>query len=80
MRQRFRCGVCGRKGCTFVDPAMDHDGIETFPAGRELRMAGHRETGESYETVNARVTAAYRTKYPSGDALGEFEFLKNSKL
>lgn len=72
MKQRFRCGVCGQKGCLFVKPSMDHDGIETFPAGRELRMAGHREPGESYATADARVTATYLIKYPSGDALGEF--------
>ncbi|MBN9546948.1 MAG: SOS response-associated peptidase family protein [Alphaproteobacteria bacterium] len=71
MAKRFFCGVCGRKGCTFHKPAMDHEGIETFPAGKELRMSGGRHPGESYEMAEARVTAAYRTKYPSGDALAE---------
>lgn len=72
MRARFRCGMCGRKGCTFVNPLLDNDGIETFPAGREVWMAGPRQIGESSATQAARVLAEYKAKFPSGDALGEF--------
>lgn len=72
MRRHFRCGVCGRKGCVFEKPTIDQAGIEAFPASRPLRMAGQRQTGESYEMRDARVLAEYLARFPSGDALGEF--------
>ena len=67
MRRHFKCGVCGIKGCIFVRPALDHEGVEAFPTGREVRMAGHRLVGESYEMRDARVSADYLARYPSGD-------------
>jgi hypothetical protein len=72
MQRQFYCGVCGRKGCKLFPPAVDTSGIEPFPAGREVWMAGPRETGESFDTRDARVMAAYLSRWPTGDALGEF--------
>src|SRR5258706_937753 len=72
MRRRFRCGVCGRKGCTFLNPTTDASGVAPFPAGRELRMSGPKMIGESYDERDARVLAEYLARFPSGDALGEF--------
>jgi putative SOS response-associated peptidase YedK len=67
MRRRFKFGVCGRKGCIFVRPALDHEGVEAFPAGREVRMGGQRLFPKSYEQRDARVLADYLTRYLSGD-------------
>jgi len=64
--------MCGRKGCGFVAPAVDHQGVEAFLAGRELQMEGERGTGESYATRDARVRAEYLARFPSEDALAEF--------
>src|SRR5581483_9847800 len=43
IRRNFRCGVCGTKGCDLHEPRLDYEGIETFPVGKELRMAGPRQ-------------------------------------
>jgi putative SOS response-associated peptidase YedK len=72
MRQRMRCGVCGTKGCTFLNPLLDQEGIETFPAGHEIHMAGPRIMGESYGTRDARVRQEYLARFPSGDAIGDY--------
>jgi putative SOS response-associated peptidase YedK len=72
MRRQFRCGVCGQKGCVFLNPKTDIHGVAPFPAGRELVMSGARQTGESYAARDARVMAEYLARFPSGDALGEF--------
>jgi len=70
MRKHFRCSVCGQKGCVFVSPAIDREGIEPFPTGDEvIRMYGERRPGESYEMRDARVLAEYLTRYPCGDAI-----------
>lgn len=74
MRHYFRCSVCGRRGCTFTSPAIDAQGIEPFPTGPNvIRMGGQRLIPESYQGRDARVLAEYLTRYPSGDALSEFE-------
>jgi putative SOS response-associated peptidase YedK len=72
MRRRFRCGVCGRKGCVFEAPTTDASGVAPFPAGRELWMSGPKNTGEGYAGRDARVLAEYLARFPSGDALSEF--------
>lgn len=79
MRRHFRCGVCGTKGCYFLEPKLDYAGIETFPAGRELRMAGPRKRVrdgssemESYAEQGARVLKEYLSRFPSGDAIMEY--------
>lgn len=69
MHEHFKCGVCGVRGCSFVEPNLDMSGIEPFPAGAELRMAGGREAGESYEAAGRRVSQAYLARYPGGDAI-----------
>ena len=66
MRRHFRCAVCGRKGCTFVCPAVDSAGIEPFPEGAAaVRMAGERRAGESFDTRDARVRAEYLARFHS---------------
>lgn len=77
MRRYFRCGVCGGKGCNFISPAIDNEGIEAFPNGRELRMSGPRRTGESYQMRDARVLAEYLSRYPGGDALKTVDAMCN---
>jgi len=77
MRRHFRCGVCGRKGCTFGRPEGGFpraNGVtfwdpEYFPAGKELHMAGPKVKFESYNERDARVLAAYLARYPCGDAI-----------
>ena len=74
MRRNFFCSVCGRKGCCFVHPTINADGIEAFPARAEaIRMSGERRTGESFDARDARVLSEYLTRYPSGDAISNFQ-------
>ena len=83
MRRYFRCGVCGRNGCVFRAPREATRGIVTtwdpefFPAGKEVRMAGPRETGESYVERDQRVLAAYLARYPNGDAIKTVDAMCN---
>ena len=72
INRRFRCSVCGRKGCNFLPPPTDAEGVGPFPVGYQVWMAGERRRGESYEMRDARVRAEYLARFPSGDALGEF--------
>ena len=77
MQKHFRCGVCGRKGCSFDQAPRRYSGTqdakrwdpEFFPAGQELRMGGARQPGESYRDRDKRVLADYLARYPSGDAI-----------
>ncbi len=75
IKRHFYCSVCGRKGCEFVAPRLDSEGIEPFPPiglGQHIRINGERKTRETYPDAEARNLAEYFAKYPSGDALGEF--------
>jgi hypothetical protein len=64
LRQRLRCGVCGRGGAVFDSPRQDWPGAngsrywdpEYFPA-RPLRIAGPRQIPESTKMQQARVLA-----------------------
>jgi putative SOS response-associated peptidase YedK len=77
MRRHFICGVCGRKGCVFERPAFDQEGVEAFPAGQEVRMGGQRLIPESYQERDARVSAAYMPRYPSGDSFRTVDTMCN---
>ena len=76
LRQKMRCGVCGRRGAAFDSPEPDwrgangskHFAPEYFPAG-PLHMAGERLTIESFAARDARILAAYLARYPCGDAI-----------
>jgi hypothetical protein len=59
IRRRFRCGGCGRSGCTFMEPRIDAEGIEPFPVGHVLRIGGDRKIGETVPNKDARVRAEY---------------------
>jgi hypothetical protein len=73
IRQHFRCGACGRKGCVFLVPQVDGEGIDPFPPRDQLlRIGGERKIGETYPDRDARVRVEYLARFPSGDALGEF--------
>ncbi len=69
MRRCFRCGACGRMGCVFHEPQVDGDGVEPFPAGRELVIGGERRPDETWPERDARVRTEYLERFPSGDAL-----------
>jgi putative SOS response-associated peptidase YedK len=83
MRRYFRCGVCGRWGCTFHVPREAVHGVirtwdpEFFPAGKELRMAGPKEQFEGSEEQKQRVLAAYLARYPNGDAIRTVDAMCN---
>lgn len=76
MRQHFRCGSCGRKGCVFQPPHVGtgQNGVvighrESYPNGRELRINGERRWPETYPEAEARVRAEYLARYVIGDAI-----------
>lgn len=74
IRKHFYCSVCGRRGCVFHGPLVTGDGIEAFPPlGKQVRINGERRWNETYPDAEARNRAAYLAKYPTGDALGEFQ-------
>jgi putative SOS response-associated peptidase YedK len=77
MRRHFKCSVCGRKGCVFVHPIIDGDGVEAFPFGREVRMGGQRLIPESYDERDARVLADFLARYPSGNPMGTVDAMCN---
>jgi putative SOS response-associated peptidase YedK len=76
MRASFYCGVCGRRGRHFGGPMLSGEGIEAFPpAGKQVRINGPKRWNETYPAAEERNRAEYITKYPTGDALGEFRGL-----
>ena len=85
MARRFRCGVCGKLGCSFDQKPRDFVGANGmdqfeptyFPAGHELAMCGERRPGESYIDRDRRVLAAYLARYPAGDAIRTVDCMCN---
>jgi putative SOS response-associated peptidase YedK len=85
MARRFRCGVCGRPGCSFDQKPRDLVGVAGaerfepifFPAGRELAICGERQVGESYIERDRRVSAGYLERYPAGDAIRTVDCMCN---
>ena len=58
----------------FHGPLVTGDGIEAFPPpGEQVRISGERRWNETYPEAEARNRAEYLAKYPTGDALGEFQ-------
>ena len=85
MRQHFRCGLCGRKGCEFVVPrrgtGQNGYGIginEEYPHGQELRI-GHGEARwpEVRWQAKERVLKEYLARYPCGDAIRTLDCMCN---
>jgi|SRR5579863_5383142 len=70
MRRHFWCSPCDCRGCVFFEPSVDSDGVEPFPAGRELTIGGERRPDETWPERDARVRADYLARFPGGDALG----------
>lgn len=85
MRETFRCGSCGRRGCIFDRPRADYRGAngmmnwdpEFFPTAYAVHMAGERKTGEASPDAARRVLAEYLARYPSGDAIGTVDAMCN---
>ncbi len=67
--------MCGTRGCVFGNPLLDGAGVEHFPHRKDLvRLGGTWPSlpGEvKWQTVT-RKQAEYLSRYPTGDALGEF--------
>jgi putative SOS response-associated peptidase YedK len=84
MRQSFRCGSCGRKGCEFEVPrhGTGQNGArvglnEEYPHGDELRINGERRWPETYPDAAERVLAEYLARYPCGDAIKTVDCMCN---
>jgi putative SOS response-associated peptidase YedK len=74
MARNFVCSMCGKRGANFSHPGIDHDTrvANPFPA-QPVRIGGRRRIPESCNAAEIRCRAEYLARYPSGDALSEFQ-------
>lgn len=74
MRRRFFCSMCGKRGAIFTHPGIEHGTLlpNPFP-DQPVRIGGRRLILESCNDREIRCRAEYLARYPSGDALSEFQ-------
>ena len=74
IERNFFCTMCGRRGACFTIPGIENGTLlfDPFPAN-PVRIGGKRRIPESCNGREIRCRAEYLARYPSGDAMGEFE-------